>query len=345
MSSSPLPKRRLGKTGLMVTIVGFGGIPIQRISEEEALATIRRAYDLGVNFFDTARGYTNSEERIGKALEGREFYVATKSGARDANEIYEDVCRSLRSLRRNRIDLFQFHGVSSDEDLKRVLAPGGALAGLQRAREEGKIAHIGLTGHRRETLVRALELSDQFETVQVPLNIVEDDAAGALAAECARRDVGFIAMKPAGGGNFTNPALSVKWCLNQPITVAIPGMGSVAEAEEDVALGRGEIALTAAELAECERMKAELGQRTCRRCGYCEPCPNGVQIFLVLNGRAIMSRMGVQRYLEWGAKQAIVGVSDCQECGICITKCPYGLPIPELLREMTGYYETLPELR
>jgi len=343
--AASLPTRRLGKTGLEATIIGFGGIPIQLLSEAEAIATVRRAYEMGVNFFDTARAYTTSEERIGKALEGREYIIATKSGAREAEGVYAEVLRSLENLRRKQIDLYQFHGVNSDEDLEKVLAAGGAMEGLRRARREGKIAHIGITGHRRETLVKAVQICDEFETVQVPFNIVEEEAAEALLPLCGRNHVGSIAMKPAGGGNFSNAPLSIKWTLNQPISVAIPGMGNLAEAEEDVAIGLGEVRLTAAERAACEEMKSELGPRICRRCGYCEPCPNGVQIFLILNGRPIMKRMGVERYLSWGAKEAIPVARECQECGVCITKCPYNLPIPELLREALAYYETLPELR
>ncbi len=233
-----LPTRRLGKTDLEVTIVGFGGIPIQLETDENAIAAVRRAYDLGVNFFDTARGYTTSEERLGTALEARPYIVATKSGARDPEGVYHDVLRSLQNLRRDHIDLYQLHGVNDDEDLQKALAPGGALEGLRRARDEGKIAHIGITGHRRETLVNAVKQCDDFATVQVPFNLVETEILDTLVPLCQERDVGTIAMKPVGGGNFTNAPLAVKWCLTQPITTAIPGMANVREVEEDVAVAR-----------------------------------------------------------------------------------------------------------
>lgn len=343
-TNSALPLRRLGKTGLMVTAIGFGGIPIQMYDKANALATVRRAHDMGVNFFDTARAYTVSEEWIGEALEGRDYIVATKSGVRDANGIYEEVCHSLRNLRRNQIDLYQFHGANYEVDIDKILAPDGAMAGLLQAQAEGKIAHIGITGHRVDILIRALQVSELFETVQVPFNIVEDQATAELFPLCAHKNVGTIAMKPAGGGNFSNPALSVKWTLTQEVTVAIPGMGTVAEVEEDVSFALGNLALTPDELAECDRMKAELGPRTCRRCNYCDPCPHGVNIFLALNGKAIMHRMGVQRFIDWGAKQVIEGARNCQECGVCVTRCPYSLPIPELIRENLAYYDTMPEL-
>jgi predicted aldo/keto reductase-like oxidoreductase len=326
-----------------VTVIGFGGIPIQPMPEVEAIAAVQRAHDLGINFFDTARGYTNSEERIGKALEGREFIVATKSSNRDAEGIYEDVDRSRRNLRRDVIDLYQLHGVNDDDQLAEALAPGKALEGLRRARDEGKIRHIGITGHRRETLVRAIETCDEFATVQVPFNLVEDDILETLVPLCRERDVGTIAMKPVGGGNFTNAPLAIKWCIAQPISVAIPGMAMAKEVEENVAAAQ-DVALSPQEQAEIERMKSELDSRTCRRCRYCEPCPQGVQISSILHGRSIVRRMGAERWKEWGAIDIIASAELCTECGECLTKCPYNLPIPELIREAVAYYRTVPEL-
>lgn len=345
MSPSPptIPTRRLGKTNLEVTIVGFGGIPIQLETEENAIAAVRRCYDLGVNFFDTARGYSNSEERIGKALEGRPCIIATKSGDRDPEAVYQDVLRSLQNLRRDRIDLYQLHGVNDDEELEGALAPGGALEGLLRARDEGKIAHIGITGHRRETLVNAVRQCQEFATVQVPFNLVETELLDTLLPLCQERDVGTIAMKPVGGGNFTNPPLALKWCLNQPISTAIPGMANVQEVEEDLAVA-SDPTITPEEREQLELMRSELDQRTCRRCRYCEPCPNGVQIGMLLHGRSIVRRMGPQRWIEWGALDIIASAEKCTECGECLPKCPYHLPIPELIREHVAHYRTIPEL-
>jgi predicted aldo/keto reductase-like oxidoreductase len=337
-----LPARRLGKTGMDVSIVGFGGIPIQIVPEDVAVSAVRRAYDLGVTFFDTARGYTNSEERIGKALEGRDYVVATKSGHREAEGISRDVERSLSNLRRKQIDVYQLHGVNNDDELESVLAPGGAVEGLRKAREEGKIAHIGITGHRRETLVKAVEVCDDFATVQVPFNLVEDEILRELVPLCQQRDVGVIAMKPCGGGNFTNPPLAIKWCLAQPIAVAIPGMATPEEVEQDVAVAHSED-LSPEESAGIERMKSELDHRTCRRCRYCEPCPQGVQIGSLLHGPSIVRRMGVDRWKEWGAVEMLASVDLCIECGECIEKCPYDLPIPELIREVAARFASLRE--
>jgi uncharacterized protein len=339
-----LPTRQLGKTGYEVTTLGFGGIPIQIMPEEVALACVRRAWDLGLNFYDTARGYSNSEERIGIALAGREAILASKSGNRTAEGIYQDVLTSLRMLRRDQLALYQLHGVNDDKDLSEVLAPGGALEGLRRAREEGKIAHIGITGHRRETLARAIETCEEFATVQVPFNLVEDEILTELLPLCEARGVGVIAMKPCGGGNFTNASLAVKWCVNQPISCAIPGMATPEEVEQNVAMAATG-ALTSEELMVVAQMKQELDARTCRRCRYCEPCPQGVQITWLLHGISVVRRMGAVRWKGMGALEFMASASLCTECGACLAKCPYQLPIPELVKEAVAYYQSIPELQ
>ncbi len=345
MSTPQIAARRLGKSGLDVSLLGFGGIPIQAVSEEEAIAAVRRAYDLGVTFFDTARGYTTSEERIGQALAGKEVILASKAPAEDAAGMYQAICTSLTMLQRDVIDLYQLHGVSDDETLARRTAPGGALDGMRRAQQEGKIKHLGITGHRPETLLHAVEQFPEFVSVQVPFNVVESELTQTLLPICAQHDVGVIAMKPVGGGNFTNAPLAIKWCLTQPISVAIPGMGTVAEVEADVAVAHGDITLTPEELALCEQMKSELDKRTCRRCRYCEPCPQEVQICMLLHGRSVVRRLGASVFREWGAVTTIASAERCTECGACIQKCPYQLPIPELLREVVAFYADYPELR
>ena len=151
-------------------------------------------------------------------------------------------------------------------------------------------------------------------------------------------------MKPVGGGNFTNAPLAIKWCLNQPISTAIPGMASVEEVEADVSVAYGDFALTAEEQAACEAMRSELDKRTCRRCRYCEPCPHGVQIGMLLHGRSVVRRMGVEGFLRFGGPGVVASAAKCVECGECITRCPYQLPIPELIREVMGFYADYPEL-
>ena len=332
MASVEIPTRQLGRTELEVTMLGFGGIPIMAIPEEDAIAVVRRAHDLGIRFFDSAHTYGPSEERIGKALEGRAWVAATKTEERSAEAVYQDVRTALVRLRRDFIALYQFHYLNTDEDLETVLAPGGGLEGLKRAREEGKIGHIGITGHRPEVLARAVERCEEFASVQVPFNVVECESLERLIPLCRQRDVGVIAMKPVGGGNFSKAALAVKWCLNQPITAAIPGMAAIAEVEENVRVATGDLALTPAETAECQRMKSELDARTCRKCGYCVPCPQGVKTNLLMILPSVIRRVGAEN-LGPQAYQIIATLDQCVECGNCITRCPYDLPIPDIMRE------------
>jgi predicted aldo/keto reductase-like oxidoreductase len=335
-----IPTRRLGKSGLEVTQLGFGGIPIMAISEEDAVAVVRHAHDLGIRFFDTAHTYGPSEARIGKALEGRDWVAATKTEERSAEAVYQDVLTAREHLRRDFIDLYQFHYLNTDEDLEAVLAPGGGMEALRRAREEGKIGHIGITGHRPEVLARAVERCDEFASVQVPFNVVECESLERLIPLCQQREVGVIAMKPVGGGNFSNSALAIKWCLNQPITVAIPGMAALAEVEENVRAAAADLALSAAETAECEQMKSELDARTCRKCGYCVPCPQGVKTNVLMVLPSVIRRVGATN-LGAGAYNIIASLDQCVECGTCIERCPYDLPIPEIMRESAVAARTL----
>jgi len=337
---SPLPTRRLGNTGLEVTALGMGGIPVMAVAEEQAIAVIRKAYDLGIRFFDTARTYGVSEERFGKALEGRESIIATKSEERSAEGVYENVNISLANLRRDFLHLYQFHGVNSHEDLDTVIGANGGVQGLLRARDEGKIGHLGITGHRPDVLARAIRECEHFSTVQVPFNIVERESLEELIPLCQERDIGVIAMKPIGGGNFSNAPLALKWCLNQPISVAIPGMAELSEVEQNVAAMLGDLTLTPTEAAECERMKSELDERTCRKCYYCEPCPNGVRTSILVILPSVIRRVGA-RNMGKRAYDLIATAENCVECGTCVSKCPYHLPIPDMIRESVVAARTL----
>ena len=332
MASVQIPTRRLGKSGLEVTRLGFGGIPIMAMAEEEAIAVIRRAHDLGIRFFDSGHTYGPSEERIGKALEGREWVAATKTEERSAEAVYQDVKTSLERLRRSFIALYQFHYLNTEEELEALFAPGGGMEGLRRAREEGRIGHFGVTGHRPEVLAKAVERCEEFASVQVPFNVVECESLERLIPLCQARDVGVIAMKPVGGGSFSNAALAVKWCLSQPITVAIPGMAAIAEVEENVRVATGDLALTPEEEAECQRMKTELDDRTCRKCGYCVPCPQGVKTNVLMILPSVIRRVGAAN-MGPGAYNIIASLEQCVECGTCVERCPYDLPIPSIMRE------------
>lgn len=334
---------RLGKTGLMVSRIGFGGIPIQRLTEPEAIRIVQRCLELGVTFLDTANGYTTSEARIGRALGalpgGREQVIlATKTMARDRATALEHLELSLKRLNVETIDLWQLHNVSSLEAYEQVLGPGGALEAARGALEAGKVRHVGLTSHSLDVALEAVP-SGLFETVQFPFNFVTNEPADRLLPLAREHDVGFIAMKPLGGGMLSNAKLAIKYLLQFDHVVPDPGIERLEEIEEIVEIAAGSWALTDEERRDIEFIREEVGVRFCRRCGYCEPCPQGVRVSLVMNVPNMLRRMPVERFASGPLGEAILTGRDCIECGECEEKCPYQLPIREMIVENIEFYE------
>ena len=326
--------RILGKTGLKISRMGFGGIPIQRIDAAGTKELMRWLLERGVNYIDTARGYTVSEEYLGQALEGirEKFIIATKSMARTKEAMAADIDISLRNLRTDYIDLYQIHN-ATPADLETVTAPGGALEALQAAKEAGKIGHIGITAHSAETFELALELP-WVETIMFPYNIVETQGEE-LIRKCAEKNIGFVAMKPLAGGAIEDATLALRFlCANEAVTVVIPGMAEIKEAEQNLAAMENAAPLTEQELADMDAVRKDLGTHFCRRCNYCAPCTAGISIPGVFLMEGYLSRYGLE---EWAkARYAGMGktASDCVECGVCETRCPYQLPIREMMKQV-----------
>jgi predicted aldo/keto reductase-like oxidoreductase len=334
---------RLGKTGLQVSRIGFGSIPIQRLEEVEAIRVVHRCLELGVNFIDTANSYTTSEARIGKALAAwagprEQVIVATKTGARDRATALEHLALSLKRLKVEFIDLWQLHNVSSAEAYEEALGPGGALEAASEALEAGKVRHVGLTSHSLDMALKAVG-SGLFETVQFPFNFVADEAAEELVPLAVAQDVGFIAMKPFGGGMLGDANLAIKYLLQFEGVVPDPGVEQIHEIEEIVAIINGPQELTAVEQEQMARLRDEVGLRFCRRCGYCEPCPEGVRIPMILNLPSAWKRMPAERLLTGNLATAAQTGRNCIECGECEEKCPYLLPIREMIAENMAAYE------
>jgi predicted aldo/keto reductase-like oxidoreductase len=334
---------RLGKTGLTVSRVGFGGIPIQRLADDEAVRVVQRCLDLGITFFDTANGYSTSEERIGQALAalpGRreQIVLATKTGARDRAKAQEHLELSLQRLNVEAIDLWQFHNVGSFEAYEQVLGPGGAMEAAQQALEAGKVRHVGMTSHAMEVALEAVP-SGHFETIQFPFNFVTNEAAERLVPLAREYGLGFIAMKPFAGGLLDNATLAIKYLLQFDGGVHDPGIERVEEIEEIVRIVAGPWELTPQERREIERVCAEADTRFCRRCGYCEPCEQGVQISLVTNLRSFWKRFPPEQFATGWLASGLESAGRCIECGECETKCPYHLPIREMIAENIEFYE------
>ncbi len=323
----------LGKSGLEVSAVGFGGIPIQRVGDDEAARTVRRALEVGVDFIDTAAGYGDSQRKIGLALRGwsGRVVIATKSGQKTREGILADVERSREEMGRETIDLYQLHGVSNRDAWDAVRANGGALEGLFEARDRGRIAHIGVTSH---SLDLALEMAEceHFETIQFPFNLVTREPAAELIPKARKLGLGFIVMKPLCGGQYDDAELAFKFLNGFPDIVPIPGIESPEQIEEIVRVVESGETLEGEDGERARRIAEELGRLFCRRCGYCEPCPNGVPIQAAMTLEGCLRRMPREQYLRWPAGLVAEKASGCLECGECEEKCPYDLPIMETVK-------------
>lgn len=324
--------RILGKTGLKISRMGFGGIPIQRIDAQGTKALMQQLVDAGVNYIDTARGYTVSEQFLGEALEGirDKFVLATKSMARNKEGMAADIETSLGNLRTDHIELYQVHNPNM-EQLEQVIAEGGALEALLEAKAAGKIGHIGLTAHSLEVFEKALTL-DWVETIMFPYNIVETQGE-ALIAACAEKNIGFIDMKPLAGGAIEDAALAMRFVVANPaVDVVIPGMADPAEIEQNLAAVNNEAPLSEEELAAIDQVRAQLGTQFCRRCNYCAPCTVGIAIPNVFLMQGYLERYGLAGWAQSRYDAMPVKASACIQCGACEPRCPYQLPIREMLK-------------
>jgi predicted aldo/keto reductase-like oxidoreductase len=323
----------LGKTGLEVNRLGFGGIPIQRLDEEEAVETVRHAVEKGIDFIDTARGYTTSERRIGLALQktGKKVIIASKSHDRTSDGIRSDLETSLKELQRDRIDLYQCHFVQDQQDYQKIISPGGALEGLRMAKEEGLIEHIGFTCHSLDLLDRVIE-DGLFETIMLCFSFLEPAAREKIIPKAIEGQIGVIAMKPFSGGFIEDPGLALKYVLSCPGIVVIPGIEEKTLIDENWEIFQADPALNDAEKREIEEIRLHHDKTFCRRCDYCQPCTEDISIQHVLGIRSMVKRLGKEGLSRGMLKEAVDKARHCSECGECMTRCPYQLPIPDLIK-------------
>lgn len=323
----------LGKTGLRISRMGFGGIPIQRIDAEGTKELMKKLSEAGVNYIDTARSYTVSEEYLGYGLEGirDKFVLATKSMSRTKDAMAADIDISLKNLRTDFIDLYQVHNPSM-EQLDTIVGEGGALEALLEAKAAGKIGHLGLTAHSTAVFERALSM-DWVETIMFPYNIVESQGEE-LIAKCKEKNIGFIAMKPLAGGAIENATLALRYvCSNPAVTVVIPGMADIAELDENVKACSDTSSITEEEKAELDKVRQMLGTDFCRRCNYCAPCTVGINIPSVFLFAGYLERYNLADWAKDRYFNLPVKASACVECGECESRCPYHLPIRQKLKK------------
>ena len=317
--------RLLGKTNMKVNRVGFGGIPIQRITQEETNKVINELIDKNVNFIDTARAYTISEEYIGNAIEGKreKFFIATKSMARDYESMKQDIEISLKNLKTDYIDLYQIHNLKPE-----------AYKALLEAKEEGKIKYIGITSHSLETIEKSIE-DEKFSTIQFPYNIIEDQA-DEVFKKANKKDIGIIVMKPLAGGAIDDAKLAIKYILSKDyIDVVIPGMESIEQVRENVSVLQ-DTNITKDDELKIQEIRNIMGKRFCRRCEYCLPCPLKINIPQNFLLEGYYARYNLKDWAKERYKSLEVKASACVECGLCETKCPYELPIREMLKEVSS---------
>ncbi|MCL2503512.1 MAG: aldo/keto reductase [Coriobacteriia bacterium] len=338
-----MKKVRFGKTGLMVSRVAFGGIPIQRISVPDAVGVVRKAIDLGVNFIDTANGYGDSEEKIGLAIKDTpraDLVLASKSMARDKKTLAEHIDLSLMRLGVDYLDLYQLHNVSTPQGREAAFAEGGAYEALTEAVAAGKVRFLGFSSHNIPLAMRIMQEID-FSTVQLPFNYVDDSAANEAIPLAEELDMGFIAMKPFGGGLLSDAGLSIKYLLQFDSIVPDPGIERLTEIEEIVRVvesvesGEG---LTAVDRAAIDKVREEMGDRWCHRCDYCQPCPAKVGISTVLTVESFIRRMSYDGIITL-ARQGIETGRNCVECRACVSRCPYKLDIPKLIKEKMDIWD------
>jgi len=323
----------LGNTGLKICRVGFGGIPIQRLAMTESEQLVHAALERGINFFDTSRIYTDSEAKLGRALAGKRnrAVIASKTYSRDAGGARQDLETSLKELGTDHVEIYQCHNVSTEKDLERILAPGGALAALEKARDQGLVQFVGITGHKPWILEKALN-AYAFATLQVPVNIIEQSSLTALIPAARAKGMGIIAMKPVAGGALREVSLNLRFILTSGVDAVIPGMDDPIQVTQNLAILEKPMPLTPAEMQRLEKEKERLGNSFCRRCEYCMPCPEGLNIPILNLMEGYYFRYNLK---EWTLER-MAGMdkifSDCTACGVCISRCPYELNMPELFK-------------
>lgn len=334
-----MQKVTLGKTQITVNKNGFGALPIQRISLQEAAALVRKAYEAGMDYFDTARVYTDSEEKLGAALSDvrSHVYLATKTMAQTAEGFWKDLDTSLKLLRTDYIDIYQFHNPAfcpkpGDES--------GLYDAALKAKKQGKIRHIGITNHRIAVAQEAID-SGLYDTLQFPFCYLATEKDTALVEACKKADMGFVAMKALSGGLITNSKAAYAFLAQYDNVLPIWGVQRTEELEEFISYIEHPPKMTEELQALIDRDRTELSGEFCRGCGYCMPCPVGIEINNCARMSLLLRRSPSQLQLTDEAQAKMKKIEDCLHCGKCKGKCPYGLDTPSLLEKNYEDYKRI----
>ncbi len=333
---------QLGNTGIEIEKNGFGALPIQRISKEDAAALLRRAYDGGINYFDTARAYSDSEEKLAYAFQGMrdKLFIATKTMATTADAMWKDLETSLRTLQTDYIDVYQFHNPAF------CPKPGGAdglYDAALKAKEQGKIRHISITNHRLAVAREAIE-SGLYATLQFPYSYLSGPQEESLIDGCREKGMGFIAMKALAGGLIRDGYTAAAYMETKDIVVPIWGVQRDWELEQFLDVVRNGAELTPERQATIDRDRAELAGDFCRGCGYCMPCPVGIEINNCARMSLMLRRAPAKAWLTEAWQEKMHMIENCLHCNSCASKCPFGLDTPRLLQDnYEDYWKVLAE--
>lgn len=319
----------LGTTGITVNKNGFGALPMQRISKNDAVKLVRKAYEAGITFFDTARLYTDSEEKLGEAFAGirEKVYIATKTAAQNADDFWKDLDTSLHNLQTQYIDLYQFHNPAFCPQ------PGdgtGLYEAMLEARGRGVIRHIGITNHRLSVAQEAIN-SGLYETLQFPLCYLAGEKELTLVEQCKEKGMGFIAMKALSGGLLSHSAAAYAFLAQYDNVLPIWGVQRERELDEFISYIDNPPAMTEEIRAVIETDREELRGEFCRGCGYCMPCPVGIEINNCARMSLLLRRSPSELQLTPAVQEKMKKIENCLHCNQCKSKCPYGLDTPALL--------------
>jgi predicted aldo/keto reductase-like oxidoreductase len=332
-------KVTLGRTGITVNQDGFGALPIQRRTVEDALPILRKALSSGFNFFDTARAYSDSEEKLGMAISQKRdsFFLASKTMAGNGADFTKDLETSLKNLKTGHIDIYQFH---NPETMPRPGDPSGLYDAALAAKAAGKIRFIGISNHRLHVAREAVE-SGLYDTLQFPFNYLSGEKEADLVRLCKEKNVGFIAMKALSGGLITAVDASRAWLAQFGNVVPIWGIQTEEELDTLIAAIRsGAQEPDENQKARIKQDRADLGGDFCRSCGYCLPCPAGIKIFNCARMSQLLRRMPLRNFLNDEWRSEMEKIKDCQDCGACESRCPYSLPIRALLKKNYEDFQT-----
>jgi aryl-alcohol dehydrogenase-like predicted oxidoreductase len=328
----------LGRTGICVQKNGFGALPVQRVSLNEAKIILRKAYENGIQFFDSARAYSDSEEKIGLALSDvrENIYISTKTMATTVQAFWEDLETSLKMLKTDYIDIYQFHNPSF------CPKPGdgtGLYEAMLEAKNQGKIHYIGLTNHGWKVAKEAIE-SDLYDTLQFPFSYLASEKEEELVRLCEEHNVGFICMKALSGGLITRSDIAYAYLLQYKNALPIWGIQKESELDEFISYQKQAPVLTKDIEEIIQHDRKELAGQFCCGCGYCMPCPQGIIINQCARMSLMLRRAPAENWLleKWQAEMN--KIKDCIHCGKCMTHCPYGLNTPELLQKNYEDYQT-----